>query len=237
MSSIFGGKSTQKQTTVTTPFSGQYATWADQVGSELMSKFGKTGQAYTGQLTANTNNNLSNVFSLANQYTNNQVLNDFASGKYLDPTTNPYAQAGYDAGTKSMMKQFGQIDDTIKGSFNSNGLYNSSMRQNSQQKNAETTKDAISSFGSKYWGDLYNQGISNMMQANTAQQQNLGTALYTGTTQQSLEQKGLDNQYKEFLRQQGVSDQSIANILNYLNIVKNPSQETTTQTKQHGLFK
>lgn len=237
MSSIFGSTSTQKQSTVTNPFSGQYATWANQVGSELMNRFGKTGPAYTGQLTANTNNNLSNVFNLANQYTNNQALNDFASGKYIDPTTNPYAQAGYEAGTKAMMEQFGQIDDTIKGSFNARGLYNSSMRENTQQKNASATKDALSSFANNYWSGLYNQGVSNMLQANSAQQQNLGTALTTGTTQQSLEQKVLDDQYKEWLRQHGVSDQSINNILNYLNIVKNPVQETTTQTKQNGLFK
>lgn len=236
MGSLFGSKQKQSSTTTTNPFSGQYKDWADQAGSYVMGNMGKTGTPYTGQLSAPINASLQGIFGSMGNYTNNQNLSDYASGKYLDPTTNPYVQAGYNAGVENLMKQFGQIDDRIKSVFNSNGLFNSSMRINTQNKNAADTKKAISDFTNNYYSDLYKQGVQDMLNANSTQNSNLNTALQAGITQQQLLQNEMDKQYSEWLRQQGVSDDSIANVLNYLSLVRNPSQTTNTTQKTSGLF-
>lgn len=236
MSSLFGSKSKQKSTSTVTPFTGQYADQANQVKDWVWNKQNKGATSYTGNLSAPINTALTNTTDTINSYLNNNVLNKFANGDYLSPTSNPYALATYDIGSNKLLDAFSKVNDTLGSNYNASGLYNSSMRTNAQQKAADSTKQQLGDYGTNFWNTQYQQSINDMLQAIQARSGLANNALSANQYTQSLNQSDLDRQYAEFKRQQDEQAQNLLNTLNYLNIVKNPTTTTNSTTKTPGLF-
>jgi hypothetical protein len=231
MSSIFGGSTTSK--TDSQAFNGQYEPFVNSVINRA-SNYQAT--PYTGKLSADKNSAITDATKYLSTYANNGVMNDFASGKYLDPKSNPYAMDAYNTGVDKLMDAYSKLDSNIIGNYNKGGLMSSSMRLNAQDKNAASTKNSLADYTSTTMNNLYNTNLSNMMTAADKQQTSAKSLLDAGTTNQSVDQSALDKAYTEFVRQQGVSEDNIKNLISLVSAIKNPNASSTTTQKQSGLF-
>lgn len=83
-----------------------------------------------------------------------QGLQDFASGKYLSPETNPYLKGMYDDAANSVMSQ-------LRGQFAGAGRYGSGAM-------AATQGDTLNRLANTLYGNAYQSGMQNMYGANTA---------------------------------------------------------------------
>lgn len=235
MSSLFGSKQKSSSTTTTTPYSGDYTGWVNDVKNQLWNKNSSPVTAYTGNLSAGSNSNLNTSRDLYKNLATNKTLTGYANGDYLNPTSNPYLMSSYNLGADSIMKNFNKLNDATNSQFN-NSLFNSSMRQNQINQNKTDTEDKLNDYTTNFMNTAYNTGVNNMTSANGVLQSAINGLNTSGTQQQATEQNSLDNNYKEWLRQQGVSDSNMNNILQLLALVKNPSTTTNATQSTGGLF-
>lgn len=229
MGGLFGSSS--KTTTSTTPYSGNYASQLDDFYNNYLKKdLDTSATPYTGQLSAGMSGTQQNAMSGLSSLLGSSALSDTISGKYLDPSTNPYLSQTYDEAENQVMKSLGTMNDNINSQFNNRGLYNSSAREESLQKQADNAGDTLATLATNIYGNAYNQERQNQMSAINQEGNLLGQQFNQGTTEQNTNQSALDSAYKEWLRQQGVDDQDVSNMLQYFSMVKNPSQTSTTES-------
>jgi hypothetical protein len=231
MSSLFGSKQTSSSSS--SAFNGDTQPFVNQTMNAI-SNYRAT--PYTGTLSAGTNGNITNATNLFSKYANNGTLNDYASGKYIDPTTNKYSMSTYNAGLQDLMDKYNQLDDDIQSNYNKNGAYNSSMRLNSQSKNSADTKKSMADYSSDFFNNAYKTNVDTMLSAGQQQQTNANNLINAGNTEQTLSQGVLDRLYNEFIRQQDQTDNNYSNMINLVSAIKNPNASSTSTTKSGGLF-
>lgn len=231
--SLFGSK--KKETSTTTPYSGQYADQMQNFYDGTLTKNLNTqATPYTGQLSAGMTNTQNNAMSGLSGLTNTQALTGTINGDYLDPATNPYLSQYYDQAADKVGSSLADANDYVNSQFNTRGLYNSSARQEALQKQTDNVGDTLAGIATNIYGNAYTNERSNQMDAINQQAGLYGSLFGQGTTQQQTEQAGLDAQYNEWLRQQGVDTNDIDRMMQYFSLVKNPSQ-TTTQSTTPGI--
>lgn len=230
---LLGSKS--KSTTSTTPYSGSYADQLeDFYNNYLKQNLNTSATPYTGDLTAGMTGTQNNAMGGLGSLVNTSALTGTINGDYLDPSTNPYLSQTYDEAAQKVQKSLGQMNDNINSQFNNNGLYNSSARMESLQKQADNAGDTLASLATNIYGNAYNQERQNQMNAINQQSGLYGSLFGMGSTEQQTNQNADTNTYNEWLRQQGVDQNDIQNMLQYFGLVKNPSS-TTTETSSGGL--
>ncbi|MDR3563359.1 MAG: hypothetical protein P4N59_18260 [Negativicutes bacterium] len=228
-----GGGSTNQTTNQTTePYSGEYQSWLYPVKDQIFGNLANGAQPYGGQLNYGLTGAQQSAINGFQQAADSPLLSDTISGKYLDPSTNPYIQGTYNDAAQNVLKGVDQMNDKINGQFGQNGLYNSSARRTALQSQANTAGQQLSSLANQIYGGNYSQERGYQLQALGAQQQMLGNLLNAGGVEQQTGQAGLNNNYQEWLRQMGVDDNNLNQAMNFLSLVKNPSStQTTTATK------
>jgi hypothetical protein len=233
MSGLFGSKS--KSTTTTTPYSGNYSTQLDDFyNNYLKNNLDTSATPYTGDLTAGMTDTQNSAMSGLSSLLNTSALTGTINGDYLDPDTNPYLSQAYDEAESKVMKSLGTMNDNVNSQFNTNGLYNSSARMESLQKQADTAGDTLANIATNLYGNAYTQERQNQMNAINQESNLLGQQFNQGTTEQQTNQNADTNAYNEWLRQQNVDQNDINTMLQYFSLVKNPSQTTET-TSSGGL--
>lgn len=233
MGGLFGSKTTS--TTKTTPYSGEYAKQInDFYKNTLTPKLNDPATPYTGQLSADMTDTQNNATSGLTGLIDSNSLTGTINGDYLNPDSNPYLSKYYDQAADKVSKSLGQANDNINSQFNTRGLYNSSARYDKLQEQANEAGDTLADVATGIYGGAYNQERSNQMSAINQQAGLYGSLFNQGTTAQQTEQSGLDAQYKEWLRQQGVDDSDIDRMMQYFGLVKNPEQATTSSTSGLG---
>lgn len=105
------------------------------------------------QLT-NSRNAVANLASGHDAWAPTQGLQDFASGKYLSPETNPWLKGMYNDAANSVMGQ-------LRGQFSGLGRYGSGAM-------AATQGDTLNKLANTFYGNAYQSGMQNMFGANTA---------------------------------------------------------------------
>lgn len=218
----------QKQTTKTTPYSGKYAGWVDEVKNQLWDANSTPAEGYTGQLTTGLSDTQQSAMSGLSSLIGTSALTDTIGGKYLDPETNPYLSQYYDQAESKIMKSLGTANDNVNSQFNTRGLYNSSARKESLQDQADQAGETLANVATNLYGNAYTTERANQMNAINQQGSLINSQFTQGTTEQGLNQTALDAQYKEWLRQQGVDDADMDNVMSLLSLVKNPTQTTTS---------
>ncbi len=226
MGSLLGSKSTS--TSKTTPYSGKYA---DQINdfynNTLMKNLNTPATPYTGDLTAGLTDTQNNAMSRLSGLANTGALTSTINGDYLNPDSNPYLSQYYDQAADKVGKSLAANNDYVNSQFNQRGLYNSSARQETLQKQADNAADTLANVATNIYGSAYDQERQRQMDAISQQGGLYNTLFNQGTTEQQTDQAGLSNQYAEWLRQQGVDENDINNMMQYFGLVKNPSQTTT----------
>jgi len=136
----------------------------------------------------------------------NQNLTDTLSGKYLDPSTNPYLTGTFNTAADAVKRQFQTATaPTTDSFFSGNGAYNSSARFNAQNNNnlgLGTTLDnlATSIYGGNYQNERQNQiAAQGMVPSLTQNQYTDPTAMINaGGAQQQQQQQQLTDQVNRF---------------------------------------
>lgn len=233
MGGLLGSKSTSS--TKTTPYSGKYADQiSDFYNNTLMKNLNTSATPYTGDLTAGLTDTQNNAMSGLSGLTNTGALTGTINGDYLNPDSNPYLSRYYDQAADKVGKSLAANNDYINSQFNQRGLYNSSARQEALQKQADNAADTLGNVATNIYGNAYTTERQNQMDA-IGQQAGLYDTLFNqGTTEQQTDQAALSSQYAEWLRQQGVDENDINNMLQYFGLVKNPSQTTTESSSGLG---
>lgn len=107
-----------------------------------------------GAMYTNNRNAIGNIAAGLDKWSPTQGLQDFASGKYLSPETNPYLKGMYDDAANSVMSQ-------LRGQFAGAGRYGSGAM-------AATQGDTLNRLANTLYGNAYQSGMQNMFNANTA---------------------------------------------------------------------
>lgn len=222
---LFGAKGSK--TTTITPYSGKYADQVDDIYSRIRKNLDTPATAYTGQLSAPLSGTQTAAINDYSGLINNQALEDTLSGKYLSPDSNPYLSQYYDQAKNKVMESLRDMNDNVNSQFNARGLYYGSARQEALQKQADKAAETLANMATNIYGNAYSQERQNQLNAINQQGNLLGNYFNMGTTEQNTAQSDLDRQYKEWLRQQGVDENDLSTALQYLSLVKNPSQNTT----------
>ena len=220
-----------KSTTTTTPYTGKYADQLDSFYSDYLKKNLDTdAEAYSGDLTAGLTDTQKTAASYLSSLLGDSALTDTASGKYLDLSTNPYLEQTYNLAADKVMDKLGTAYDNVNSQFNQRGLYNSSARMDNLNTQTDNAATQLATLANDIYGTAYNNERTNQINA-ISSLADLNNSLYNyGTTEQTTNQNALTNAYNEWLRQQGVDENDIANMLTYFNMVKNPTTTTTTNS-------
>jgi len=235
MSSLFGS-TTKTSSSSTEPYSGDYADQLSEFYDLLKSNLDTDASAYTGDLSAGLTDTQTTATSNLSNLINDSVISDTASGDYLDPSTNKYLEATYQAAADDVSKSLGTANDNVNSQFNTRGLYNSSARMESLQNQADSATDTLSDLANSIYSTAYtNERTNQLNAANTLA--DLNSTLYDeGTTEQTTNQTALDKQYTEYLRQLGVDDDDITDMLSYFSLVKNPTtSSSSTESSDTGI--
>ena len=234
MGGLFGGKTTQ--TSTTTPFSGAIA---DEFGNMFKTLSGRysndaSSSGYGGQLTAPENSTQQAAVSGLAANANNQTLADYANGKYLDPSTNPYTQQYANELTTNANNQFKTDAAGIDSRFNNRGFYDSSAHASTLDRASQDANANLDNSLTNFYNQQYQSGVGNMLNAQGQQQSANNALLNAGNGEYDIANNADNANYQNYLAQKGFTQQDINDLLNYFQVGRNPST-TTTQTSNDGL--
>lgn len=217
-----------KSSSSVTPYTGEYASWVNDVKNQLWKKNNTPAEAYSGQLSAGMSDTQKGAMGGYADLLGTGALTDTINGKFLDPNSNPYLSQYYDQAASKVRSTLADNNDYVNSQFNQRGLYNSSARQEALQKQADNAADTMADMATNIYGGAYTAERQNQMSAIGQQAGMFGNYFGMGTTEQNTNQAALDAQYKEWLRQQGVDENDMDRVMQLLGLVKNPSQTTTS---------
>lgn len=232
MSSLFGSKNTS--TTSSNAWNKAWNSKAEDLYKQYSDK-AASPTAYTGTLNAGTNDLITGSQDYLKNMLNNTTLNNIANGQMLTVDSNPYMAATAKLATDALEKSMGTTYDNINSRFGgSSGLFNSSARRNMAMQAANDLGTQKETLLQNMYSKAYDTNLSNMMTALGLQKDLASTANNMGTSQQTTDQADLDRQYKEWLRQQGVTDDAMTAMSNILSLAR--ANSSTTKQKTAGLF-
>ena len=211
-------------------FSGETAKRFEDLYPYLQNKL-NTSVSYSVPLTASMNDTQQKAITGLSSLVDNQNLSDYASGKYLDPSSNPYLQKSLDILRTNANNQFADTAAGIDSRFNNRGFYDSSSHISSLDRAADTANENYNNAATQLLSNQYNQGVGNMLNAQSSLQGANSALLNAGNTAYNIADTDLQRKYQDYLTQQGFNQQDISNLLQYFSVGKNPTQ---TQTSNDG---
>jgi hypothetical protein len=221
-----GGSSTTTQTTE--PFSGERNDRFNDLYSYLQNRL-QSPQTYSGPLTTPTNAATQQGIGGLTNAAKNQILQDYATGKFVDLSANPYLQNEINALKQNSVDLYSQLAAAIDTRLANRGFWDSSPHASALTSAANQANRNFNDTVANLENTAYQQGIGNMLSAQ-GQLQDANSALANaGNSEWSQQNSNLDRQYQVWKDQMGLSGQDISNLLNYFNLGKNP---TTTQTQE-----
>ena len=130
-------------------------------------------------------------------------------GDFLNPASNPYLSATYDAAAGDMSRTFqNSAMPSINSTFSQAGRYGSGAHQNAVGDAARTLSSGLSNLGTQIYGQNYGQERNNMMQAMSgapglaqADYQDASMLMGAGDAQRAYEQQNITDAYTRW--QQG----------------------------------
>lgn len=219
----------QSPRSLTTTSSTSLPAWLQpyaQDYAQRASDFAKTPAAlYAGTLGAGTTDDQSASYGLARGIAQNAGANplnsasqqgflDTMSGKYLDPSSNPYLKSTYDAAAGRMADAYARGTAAQTNALFSNpGSFGGSAHQEMMGVNNRAFGDSLANLGNQIYGTNYTNERGNMVNAmNNAtgvasnilgqQVQGYNTLNNAGTQQQQTNLTNNNLGYQDFLRQQ-----------------------------------
>ena len=183
-------------------------------------------QEYGGNQVAGLNNDQSQAFNAVRQRATNgspitananQNAADTLSGKYLDPSSNPYLSKTYDAAAGDLTRNFSNaVVPGINSSFSQNGRYSSNAHKEAFGDAGRTLGSNLSNLGTQIYGQNYGQERQNQLQV-LGQSPQLASADYAdaqalvgaGDAQRAFEQENLTSEYNKFLLRQQAPYQNL----------------------------
>lgn len=220
-----------KSTTTSEPFNGEARNF---VYGDVMPQIRKRlqpYQGYTGQLNyGTTEGQTSGYNNLANAANNTGFINDAISGKNLDLSNNLTYQYNLQKAADLFKKQTGDAFANVNSSMNRGGLYDSSMRRNMFNRQADMASENLADLLANTTAQTFQNERTNQQNAYNAQQTALGNAFNAANYLQAQEQADVDRTKQNFMDTQGQEDKNLMMVVDFVNSIKNPSQESTTDT-------
>lgn len=218
-------------TTTSEPFNGEARKF---VFGEVMPEVRKRlqpFQGYGGQLNYGTTANQTNAYnSLANGATNTQFINDAISGRNLDLSNNTAYQTNLRQLSDQVLRDTNKAFAGVNSSMNRGGLYDSSMRRNALNQQADKASENLANMAEKLTADTWGQERQNQYNAYSQQQNALGNLLSAANYQQTQGQSDLDRTRQEWWNNIAQGDKNLAMVMDFANTIKNPSQSSTQST-------
>ena len=234
MSGLFGTKaqntSTNTKQTSTPTFNGYESQMKGTFGTLQDWAAGKVNK-YEGTPAVGWTANQQSAMDLAKGQLGNQYIADVLSGKYLDYTNDP----SFLAAQNRMKSGLGDAINSTKTSFNRGGYLSSSGYNKSQQRNVDNYGSGMAELEGRF-SDSAKQAI---MQAMGVQNNAIGTYSNLAGQERTALNDVEQAKYKEYLRQQGVSESALPLMLQYFNLIRGTSSEGTqdsTTSVQRSLF-
>lgn len=166
----------------------------------------------------------------AQQYGQNMIdnpaLTAMAKGENLDPTKDANFMKSLGYAQDAIQKSGGKSFDNINALMGTRGLgKNSSMWQNMQRQNAESTMDKVGETTSSMLSNQYNQNVNNMFQANNQMQGFANYLRQTGLDTYNMSSQELDRALNLYKTKVGMDDQAYQELAKAIQMGANP--ETT----------
>lgn len=231
MNDLFGSETTS--TSSTNPFSGKQKQWYEELQPYLYNRM-TNQRSYSGDLSAGLNSTQQSAIGKLSDYANNPMLSKYASGQMIDPTNNPYVQAQAGIIKQNASDTWQKQGDQVNSMFNKNSFWSGSAHENAlKNAGADINKQTSSALASLY-GDAYNTGVNQMLQAQSAQETAANNMLNAGNTQYNAEDTALTRKYAAWLKEQGLNDTDIERYLQYLGLGKNPTTSSSSSSIDNG---
>lgn len=227
MANMFKPSSSSTNSTSTTnPYTSTWGMVAPGFNT-INNQIGQTGPMYSGQLSKGWTTGQQSALDTAKSYLSpTSLTSQTAAGNFLDVTKNP----SYGVAMKDLNNQFGKATNSLNTKFAP--WANSSMRQNS----ANGLMQSWGEGANKVAADQYNTEMTRALNAqNTLSGYNKDIASLE-SSKQGTEQSGLDASYKEWLRGQGVAENSINNFLQAAALLRSPETTGDQNTAQKSTF-
>lgn len=212
------GPSTPSNTTstnITTPWAGQQPylsqgfsnaqNWLNNGGTQVAGFNPTQTQAQQGIT------NLAQSGANGLQQNSTASLNSFMNGSMLN--SNPYLNNMANAADNSIIRNYSNaVAPGISSNFEANGRYGSGSMSNAQSQAQQDLATQLGNTNSQIYGNAYQQGMSNMLQANALAPQtaNLGLGLLNAQNQVGSQQQQL---------QQQINSQPLTNLKDYMGLV------------------
>lgn len=234
MSGLFGTKSqntsTYSKQTTTPTFNGYENQLKDTFGV-LQKWAGGDVSKYDGTPAVGWTGNQQAAMDAAKVAMGNQFINDTISGKYLDYSKDP----AFLAAQQRLKSGLGDAINSTKTSFNRGGYLSSSGYDKSQQRNVDNYGTGLAELE----GNFSNAAKQAIIQAMGVNNQSLSAFSNLAGQERTAMNDVEQAKYKEYLRQQGVSESAIPLMMQYFGLVKGQTSEGTqdsTTSMQKSLF-
>jgi len=224
MGDIFGSEETtsssnsSNSTGSVNHYAGDSAAYFKQLYDELLSGLSTSQQ--TNPYTEQAASNLSNL-------SGSSGLSEYASGKNLDVTSNPYLQAQASAIKDNAMDNWTKAGTGINDLFNNNSFWSGSGHENALVSGAQDATRNLTNDLSSFWGNAYQNEVGNMTNSASALNSinsNLGSTGNTLNSQSTDEY----NQLLSYLN-------SLVQSANDVQTTENTESTGTQTTEKSGL--
>ena len=230
---LFG---TKKQTTETntssstTPTFGKFESGLTGLYDTINGWAGGNVTPYTGNITTGWTTNQNMGLESAKGLMNNDYLNRVLAGGNLDYSKDPT----YLAARSRVNESLGDAIDSTKTNYAKSGLLSSSGYNRSQDRNIDNYGKAISELEGQF-SAAAKQEIMNAMNVKNSLTKSFGN--FANSQQQNMNDAETAK-YKEFLRQQGVTEQAIPMMLQFFNLIRgfDSTQTQDSETTAHRSF-
>jgi hypothetical protein len=227
-----GGSKTSIQTSQ--PFSGDMVGKYNDLLAAAQNKY-NTPRSYSAPTAAGLNSVQQSAIDALYGSADNPILRDYASGKYIDPGTNPYYQKMTGALTDQANSQFRDTARGIDTRFNNRGFWDSSAHASTMDRAADTVNENLANALANMNYNAYNTNVGQFVQANNMLDNKYQNLLSAGNTVYGVENNQLQSAYKKWLDEQGLADNAFSQYMYAVGLGKNPSQ-TTTEKNNPGLI-
>jgi hypothetical protein len=231
MDDLFGSSSTS--TTTSEPFSGAQKQRYESLWPYLEKRV-YNPRKYNGQLTAPINPTQQGAIANLSGLANSQFLQDTLGGKFLDPESNPNLQKTIDIMGRKTRENFADMAGNVNTLFNKNSFWGGSAHQNSLEKAADKANENYSDSLASLFSDNYNRERANQFTAQGALQSAAQAMLGAGNTAYQIADNENIRRMEMWLKEQGMEDQDISAVLQYLGLGKNPTQTTNSESLDMG---
>ena len=236
MAGLFGTKSQSTTSTTkqsSTPNFGNYTGYLNTAAGKISDMLNGKTSTYDGELTSGWTGDQQYAMDTAKSTLGNSYLNDVLGGKYLDYSTDK----SYLSAADKLRKNLGSAIDSTKTAFNKGGYLSSSGYEKGQASNVNDYGSSLAELEGKF----SDAAKSQILQALGVQNSALGTYSTLANAKQQVQTEADQAKYKEWLRQQGVAENAIPYMMQFMNLVKgtdtvqDSNSATSTQKSFLGL--